>query len=239
MFLLSHCPLRKSYESPVMVVLVTLLPLAVAGCAPSGTPVGQTAAKGAPVERRATSQEIAAFFKSANKTVLTFAGYSGAGYDDEAAMLRAAEHILDEFDPKTTIVNIGATAEGIGAVYRSAKSRGFLTTGIVSSQAKQYNVALSPYVDNVFYVEDPSWGGVMKGTQRLSPTSEAVVANSDIVVGIGGGDIARDELIAAKNSGKRVRFIPADMNHQKAKESARKKGLPEPTDFRGSAWTAF
>jgi hypothetical protein len=193
----------------------------------------------AAVEKSATSEEITAFFKGAKKTVLTFVGYSGAGYEDQASMLQQAERILGEFDPKKTIVNIGATAEGIGAIYEVAKRKGFVTAGIVSTQAKQYNVALSPYVDYVFYVEDAIWGGLLKGTKRLSPTSEAIVENSDIVVGMGGGEIARDELIAARRSGKKVRFIPADMNHQKARESARKKGLPEPTDFRGAAQAAF
>jgi hypothetical protein len=74
-------------------------------------------------------------------------------------------------------------------------------------------------------------GGLLKVTMRLSPTPEPIIQNSDIVVGIGGGEIARDELIAARRSGKKVRFIPADMNHQKARESALRKGLAEPTDF--------
>ena len=52
-------------------------------------------------------------------------------------MLRKAGRILDEFDPSKTIVNIGATPEGIGAVYELAKRRGFVTTGIISTQAKK------------------------------------------------------------------------------------------------------
>jgi len=90
----------------------------------------------------------------------------------------------------------------------------------------------------VFYVEDATWGGLVNG--------DAIIAY------IGGdgreqrhhywnrrGEIARDELMAARRLGKKVRFIPADMDHQKARESARKKGLPEPADFRGAAHTAF
>jgi hypothetical protein len=171
--------------------------------------------------------------------VLTFVGYSGAGYENQAAVLGEAERILAEFDPKKAIVNIGATPEGIGAVYELAKRKGFVTTGIVSTEAKEHNVALSPYVDHVFYVEDATWGGNLKGTDRLSPTSQAMVENSDIIVGIGGGEVARDELLAAKRSGKTVRFLPADMNHHRAQEAARRKGLPLPTDFRGLAHTAF
>jgi hypothetical protein len=189
--------------------------------------------------KSATVEKISAFFKSQQKTVLTFIGYSGAGYEDEALMRKEAERILGEYDPAKTIVNIGATPDGIGAVYEIAKRKGFVTTGVVSSQARQYNVKLSPYVDHAFYVEDPTWGGFVAGTKELSPTSKAMVENSDVIIGIGGGEVARDELVSAKRLGKKVRFLPADMNHQKARESARKKKLPEPTDFRGAANTAF
>jgi hypothetical protein len=185
--------------------------------------------------REATPHEIRSFFESQEKKVLTFLGYSGAGYEDEAAMLDQATRILDESDPQTTIVNLGATAEGVGAVYETAKRKGFSTTGIVSTQAKEDGAQISPYVDVVFYVKDETWGGFLPGTEQLSPTSTAMVENSDVVVAIGGGEVARDEMIAAKRLGKQVRFIPADMNHEIAREKARKKGQPEPTDFRGAA----
>ena len=45
-------------------------------------------------------------------TVLTFLGYSGAEYENKAGMLEQAAKILAQFDPKATIVNIGATAAG-------------------------------------------------------------------------------------------------------------------------------
>ncbi len=90
-----------------------------------------------------------------------------------------------------------------------------------------------------FYVEDETWGGFLKNGNRLSPTSTAMVENSDVLIGIGGGEVGRDELIAAKRSGKKVRFFPADMNHKKAREKARKKGVPEPKNFRGAAGEAF
>jgi len=66
-----------------------------------------------------------------------------------------------------------------------------------------------------------------------------MVENSDVLIGIGGGEVGRDELMAAKRSGKKVRFIPADMNHQKAREKAQKKGLPVSTNFGGAAGEAF
>jgi hypothetical protein len=187
----------------------------------------------------ASAQEIRVFFESKKMRVVTFLGYSGAEYENKAMMLEQAAAILDRFDPAKTIVNIGATAEGIGAVYETAKRRGFLTAGIVSTQAKESNVALSPCVDIVFYVKDAAWGGFIPGTEKLSPTSEAIVENSDLVVAIGGGEVARDELIAAKRSGKKVQFIPADMNHEIARDKAMKKGKLAPTDFRGAAASAL
>lgn len=189
--------------------------------------------------KEASPEEIRAFFKGKKMGVLTFLGYSGAEYENKAVMLEQATRILDQFDARKTIVNIGATPDGIGAVYEAAKRKGFLTAGIVSTQAKENNVNLSPCVDVVFYVRDATWGGFTPGTERLSPTSTAIVENSDVIVAIGGGEVSRDELIAAKRSGKRVQFIPADMNHQIAREKARKKRQPAPTDFRGAAASVF
>jgi hypothetical protein len=192
-----------------------------------------------PTIRETTPEEIRAFFTGKGMRVLTFLGYSGAEYENKAMMLEQAARILDQFDPKKTVVNIGATPEGIGAVYEAAKRKGFLTTGIVSTQAKKSNATLSPCVDIVFYIRDSTWGGFLPGTEELSPTSKAMVENSDVLVAIGGGEVARDELIAAMQAGKRVQFIPADMHHLIAREKALKNAQPVPTDFRGEAATLF
>jgi hypothetical protein len=183
----------------------------------------------------ASPGEIRAFFESQKKVVVTFVGYSGAEYEDKPAMLETAQKLLDELDTSKTIVNIGATPEGIGAIYDLAKDRGFVTTGIVSTQAKKYDAKLSTCVDYVFFVEDKTWGGFIEGGSKLSPTSTEMVENSDMLIGIGGGAVARDELVAAKRLEKEVLFFPADMNHQKAREKAKKKGLPIPTNFSGAA----
>ena len=191
------------------------------------------------VIKEADPADVRAFFRSTQMEVLTFLGYSGAEYENKAKMLEEATRILEQLDPKKTIVNIGATAVGIGAVYEVAKRKGFRTSGLVSILARQEKVPLSPCVDAVFYIRDKSWGGFLPGTRTLSPTSAALVENSDVVIAIGGGDVARDEFIAAKQAGKRVRFIPADMNHTIAREKARKRRQPEPTDFRGAAGSVF
>ncbi len=207
--------------------LCVMAPMMVAGCSSS------------PVAREASLADIQAYVAGQHKSVLTFAGYSGAGYDDEPAMLAQARQVLDAHDPATTLVNIGATEQGIGAVYALAKRRGFTTIGIVSVLARDGNVKLSPHVDVVFYVADSSWGGLVPATDRLAPTSEAIVATSHEIVAIGGGDIARDEMLGARHAGKAVTFIPADMDHDIARSKARKKGDPEPMDFHGAAHAVF
>jgi hypothetical protein len=186
-----------------------------------------------------TPENLASYFRRPGMTVLTFLGYSAAEYEDRDAMLAEAARVLDRYPTATTIVNIGATEAGIGAVYDIAKRKGYSTSGIVSSQAKKENVPLARCVDMVFYVEDDTWGGKLPNSGELSPTSRAMVDYSDVVVAIGGGDIARDELVAARAAGKRVHFVAADTNHEKAREAAREKGEPEPTDFAGAAATAF
>ena len=189
--------------------------------------------------REANLASIKEFIQDKQMTVVTFAGYSGAEYEDPKAMLEHASRVLDGLDPAKVLINIGATKVGIGAVYELAKQKGFTTMGIVSSLARDERVPLSPCVDYVFYVKDSSWGGKVPGTDQLSPTSKALVEGSTSFVAIGGGDAARDEMLAARDAGKPVTFIPADMNHKIARNKALKKGQPEPTDFRGSAHAAL
>jgi hypothetical protein len=187
---------------------------------------------------------VRAYFRATTSKVVTFFGYSGLGYEHESAMLAQARTTLGGFDPATTIVNIGATAEGIGAVYRLAKGLGFKTTGIVSSLARQEKGALSPCVDVVFFVTDTSWGGYADAARRvLSPTSQAMVENSDVLVAIGGGEISRDELSVAMSRGKTVGrdvfFHPAEMNHARVRERAARRGEPVPQDFAGAVAPLF
>jgi hypothetical protein len=187
----------------------------------------------------ATSASISTFVQRTGLKVLTFTGYSGAGYENVQTMREHASRILAANSPSRVLINIGATAEGIGEVYEVAKGRGFTTIGIVSSLARDERVPISACVDHVFFVKDKTWGGSLPGSNKLSPTSQAIVDNSSSLVGIGGGDVARDEMLAAQSRGKPVTFIPADMNHHVARARAEKRNQPVPQDFRGPAHSAF
>jgi hypothetical protein len=181
-----------------------------------------------------TAEAVIAFFLSQRKTVLTFYGYSGMGYEDEKGMLETARKVLFGFSPETTVVNIGATSVGIGAVYPLAKSMGFTTAGIVTSLALEYPDGISHAVDHICFVKDDQWGGNLPHSDILSPTSKAMVECSDILVGIGGGGITEAEMLAGKAQGKPVYYFPADMNHARAVSHAKRMGLPPPESFRGA-----
>ena len=179
-----------------------------------------------------------AFFAGQRKNVLTLFGYS-AGYEDEVTMLQTVQDILLKHSPEISIVNIGATKGGIGAAYPLAKFLGFTTTGIVSTLALTDANQISEEVDYVCFIADNQWGGKLPDSDELSPTSEAMVTCSDILIGVGGGDISRDEMLAGRERGKPVYFYPAQVDHEWAIQSAKKSGLPKPESFWGTAHEVF
>ena len=185
-----------------------------------------------------TPSEALAFFKSQGKTVVTFLGYS-VDYENEKAMLKIAEDVLAGYSPATSSINIGATSGGAGAIYPIAKTMGFTTTGIVSNLAIQYLDDISIAVDHVCFVMDSQWGGKLPNSNDLSPTSQAMVVCSDIFVGVGGGEISRDEMIAGREQGKPVHFYPAEINHEYWIRRAQKTNLPPPDSFWGAAHEVF
>jgi hypothetical protein len=170
--------------------------------------------------------------------VVTFVGFSGAGYEDEAGVRAWLREQLKTFDPSRTLVCAGATPEGIGMVYAIALKNGFRTAGIVSSQARTQGVGFSTECELVVEVDDATWGG-KQGNGRLSPTSQAMAGACDVMIGIGGGAIARDELEEARRMGKPVRFFKADMNHALATDKASAQDKEPPGDFGGEAQSLF
>jgi hypothetical protein len=179
-------------------------------------------------------EEVFFFIKSLKKKVVSLFGYS-SGYEDKDAMLALVKKLLASYSPETYLVNIGATVGGIGAAYPIAKSMGFRTTGIVSSLAVQYAEQISDAVDHICFVADEAWGGKRTGSEELTPTSKAMVACTDIFLGIGGGEITRDEMLAGKALGKPVQFFPAEVSHEWAIQRAEKNNQPKPAHFWGAA----
>lgn len=215
-----------------------LIPFGILGVV-AWAPFAAIACDGPGAVRDATPATLAQQLRSQRKEVLTFLGYSAAGYESPQQLQQHLAGILAGRDPARTLISAGGTEDGIGAVYALAKARGFETIGIVSSLAREKKVPLAGCADVVFFVKDASWGGKVAGSDSLSPTSAAIVASSDAFVAIGGGDVARDEALAARRAGKPVLYIPAEMNHRLAKEKAQKQGRPIPTDFRGALAPLF
>jgi len=186
-----------------------------------------------------TPEEAVSFIKGRGKMVLTFFGYSGMGYEDEEGMLQIAQDVMSHYLPEKTLINIGGTKVGLGSIYSLAKSLRFETTGITSNQALLYPEEISDVVDHICFVKDSQYGGKLPNSDEVSPTSKAMVACSDILVAIGGGDISRDELLEGKKQGKPVEFFPADVNHDLAIQRAKRLGQPPPESFKGAVHEVF
>ena len=185
-----------------------------------------------------TPAQAHAFFLNQGKAVLTLLGFS-SGYEDEAAMLETVQRILSKNSPETYVVNIGATKGGIGAVYPMAKFLGYTTTGIVSTLALEDAAQISEEVDYICFIADDRWGGKLPDSNELSPTSQAMVACSHILISIGGGEISRDEMLGARELGKPIRFFPAEVDHERAIRNAVESGAPKPESFWGEAHEVF
>lgn len=179
-------------------------------------------------------EEVFLYFRTLQKKVVSLFGFSSP-YEDNEAVLKIAKEELSQYSPEKYLVNIGATKGGIGAAYPLAKSMGFITTGIVSSVAIEYADEISPDVDHICFITDQAWGGKLPGSTTLTPTSQAMVACSDIFIGIGGGEITREEMLAGLALGKPVRFHPAEMEHAWALRRAEKNNRPAPVSFWGAA----
>jgi hypothetical protein len=186
-----------------------------------------------------TPGQAVSFIRGRAKMVLTFYGYSGMGYEDEEGMLKTTREVLSQYHPEKTLVLSGATEVGIGAIYPLAKSMGFETAGIVKAGEVEDPEGISSSVDHICFIKDKQNGGRLPNSDVLSPTSRAMVDCSDIMVAIGGNDISRDELLEGKQQGKPVQYFPADMNHARALHQAKRKGLPPPDSFKGTAHDTF
>lgn len=160
--------------------------------------------------------------------------------------MRAITHIvLADWTPADVVVHSGTLLRvgghaGIAEVYSVARALGFTTTGIHPSVAMEFAEThrVSPDCDYPFFVEDATWGGLLSGTQELSPTLRVHLEVSDELVVIGGGKHAADELTAFTARGVKTRYFPAEMNHATTREWSERAGA-DIRDLRGAAHGAW
>jgi hypothetical protein len=183
-----------------------------------------------------TSEEVIAQVRGIGKKVYTLFGFSVLDYHKKRDAMAVIRRELEPLDRKTTIINIGATEEGIGAAYEIAKAMGFETMGIVSTQALTYSGKFSRFVDRIFIVNDKNWGGYDPGTGQLTPATKAFLESSDFISFHGGGENSAVTMEQAHKRGIPHQFTPAEMNHDTATKRALEQGKPVPTDFRGAAY---
>jgi hypothetical protein len=160
-------------------------------------------------------------------------------YEHEEDMHRIVRNVLLQYSPEKTLINYGTTIGGLGAVYPIAKGFGFTTTGTVSALALDDPIYISDAVDHICFITDNQWGGKLPNSNELSPTSKAMVMCSNILVAIGGGAIARDELLAGQEQSKPIQYYPAEIKHEWLISRARNSGLPVPESFSGSVHDVF
>jgi hypothetical protein len=192
-----------------------------------------------------TESEVVEAFTRKGKCVVTFLGFGELGYENIAKVRAIAEQELRQHAPHTTLVNTGTLItvgfqRGIADVYHIAKRLGFSTTGIHPSVALTSPKvhALSPFVDEVFFVCDDTWGGVLEHTATLSPTLRTLITVSHEVIAIGGGKYTQEEIQACLTHKKPVRFYAAEMHHATSRDWARTSGV-ELGDFHGAAYHAW
>jgi len=181
------------------------------------------------------ADEVIMQIKALGTKVYTLFGYSALGYENKESVFAQIKTDLGRLDPAEWVINIGATEEGIGGAYKIAKDLGFKTIGIVSTQALSYSGNFSPYVDIIYIVNDPNWGGFVPGTHTLAEATKAYLGVSDYIAAYGGGENTAVILREAKKLGITLSYAPADMNH----EQARRQSHAEAPDFKGAAYAAW
>lgn len=184
-------------------------------------------------------------FAKAGLRVVTFAGFGELGYQDEAQVRRICEEELDRLSPSDAIINTGTLItqgfrRGITIVYELARSRGFMTTGVHPSVAltQPHRHDLAPGVDDVIFVSDATWGGFSPLGEVPSNTLTVLLAITDELIVVGGGEHTAQELRAFMRAGKVVRFHAAEMHHQVAERWSRDSGVRLP-DRLGAAYHAW
>jgi hypothetical protein len=191
------------------------------------------------------ANEILQFFKLKKKHVLTFAGFGELGYQDTTFVESIIRDELGRWNPTEILINSGTLLrvgghEGIAMVYRLAKELGIETSGIHPSISFGWadSHPVSPFADNVYFVEDETWGGCLDDQFHPSPTLKVLLAVTDELIVIGGGKHAAEELAAFLQNGKLVKYFPAQMNHHATMKWCAESGA-EINDLNGAAYNVW
>ena len=185
-------------------------------------------------------ETIRRFFARQAKHVVYFGGYGELGYEKAGIVREVALDVLRRWSPDDLIVLTGTLLrvgghDGIAEVYQVAKEIGIRSAGIHPSVAQRFAAThrVSPLCDDVFFVDDETWGG-FDGAGGISPTLQTHLDVADELVVIGGGKHAADELRAFVERGRRVRYFAAEMNRASTVAWFTRVGIAVP-DLRGAA----
>jgi hypothetical protein len=181
-------------------------------------------------------------FRATYPRVVTFLGFGELGYHDLSAFEDIVTRELARFDPGDWVVNTATVVtkgfeRGVADVYEIASRLGFRTSGVYSAIALRTPALhyASAFVQDIYFVDDPTWGGYIDGDGSPSETLTALAAITHEAIAIGGGKHTAQEMRELIRHGKRVIYHPLEMHRETSREWHRRKG-ERLTDFRGAAF---
>jgi hypothetical protein len=196
-----------------------------------------------PVSPRLHSvEEVISVFRGRPERVVTFLGFGELGYQDESAFVAVVERELTRFGPRDVVVNTATLittgfARGVADVYEIARQRGFRTIGVYPSVSLESpdSHRISAFVQDVYFVQDGTWGGYLESSEIPSPTLSALTSVTTEAIAIGGGKHTAQELREFVARGTPARYYALDMNRAISREWYRLQG-EESSDYRGQAY---
>lgn len=166
-----------------------------------------------------------------NRTLWSFVGYwTNISSDSATREEKFVRSVLADASPDRVVVSADGVQGGLDVVYKVARELNFSTIGIIASSRVESFNGTPPYVtDEIFVVNDERWGGFENTSAtmhhdisyEISPTSDAIVSLSSLLVGLGGPLGATQEMRAAIDRSTPVRAF--DVN----------------TDDSSSSWSYF
>jgi hypothetical protein len=191
--------------------------------------------------------EVKELYANRYRYVLTFLGFGELGYNDVDHFARIVEQELDRVRQDEYVVNTATLVTegfepGTADVYAIAHRMNFRTAGlfprIALNSPEQYS--LSAFVEDIYFVNDTTWGGYLPGTELPSKMLTALTAVTDEAVVIGGGRHTAQEMREMLKLGKPIRYHTLEMNRDVASRWYAQQSQPVP-DPRGEAfrfWSA-